>query len=132
MAYKTQIRVQLAIELITEGNSYSKTVSKLVQSENIAESTAKRYIKKAFEVIKDNFKEKTDNLLTLSINRLEYVYRKSLEKEDFANSLRALNQLNRLTGLYDKDSESNNDDLLKEIIENQKKLDSNMGLIQNE
>lgn len=93
-------RIAEIIKKITEGYSRSKLSEWIQEQWQLGEASASIYISMAYEVLGQNSDEVIENSKNIQLERLEDLLRKALESGDKASSLKALDMINRLHGLY--------------------------------
>jgi hypothetical protein len=93
-------RIAEVIKRVRKGWSRSKILEWAMEQWDIKRQTASDYIKMAYEVLGEAADEVIENSRNIQLERLEDLLRDALESGDKANSLRALDMINRLHGLY--------------------------------
>lgn len=93
-------RIAEIIKLITKGYSRSKLMDYIEDTWGVGNASASEYIKMAYEVLGEASDEVIENSRNIQLERLEDLLKDALEGNDRANSLKALDMINRLHGLY--------------------------------
>lgn len=95
-----KFRIAEVIKLITKGWSRTSILEHIQKLWDIKKSTANEYVKMAYEVLGEASDEVVENSRNIQLERLEDLLRNALESGDKASSLKALDMINRLHGLY--------------------------------
>lgn len=93
-------RIAEVIKLITKGWSRTSIIDHIQELWNIKKQTAAGYVKMAYEVLGEASDEVIENSRNIQLERLEDLLKAALESGDNASSLKALDMINRLHGLY--------------------------------
>ena len=93
-------RIAEIIKLITKGWSRTTIMDHIQELWDIKKSTASEYLKMAYEVLGEASDEVVENSRNIQLERLEDLLKAALESGDKASSLKALDMINRLHGLY--------------------------------
>lgn len=93
-------RIAEVIKLITKGWSRTSIIEHLQKLWDIKRATACEYVKMAYEVLGEASDEVVENSRNIQLERLEDLLKAALESGDKASSLKALDMINRLHGLY--------------------------------
>ena len=93
-------RIAEVIKLITKGWSRTSIIDYLQGLWDIKRATASEYVKMAYEVLGEASDEVVENSRNIQLERLEDLLKAALESGDKASSLKALDMINRLHGLY--------------------------------
>lgn len=93
-------RIAKLTELITQGYSRSKLKDYIMDTWEVGSESADGYIRMTYEVLGENSDEVIENSKNIQLERLEDLLRKALESDDKASSLKALDMINKLHGLY--------------------------------
>lgn len=93
-------RIAEVIKLITKGWSRTSIIDHIQELWDIKKATASNYVKMAYEVLGEASDEVVENSRNIQLERLEDLLKAALESGDKANSLKALDMINRLHGLY--------------------------------
>lgn len=95
-----KFRIAEVIKRIRKGWSRAKILEWIEDQWNVQKATASNYIKMAYEVLGEASDEVIENSRIIQLERLEDLLKDALEGNDRANSLKALDMINRLHGLY--------------------------------
>lgn len=95
-----KFRIAEVIKMITKGWSRTSIIEHIQKLWDIKKSTANEYVKMAYDVLGEASDEVVENSRNIQLERLEDLLRDALESGDKANSLKALDMINRLHGLY--------------------------------
>lgn len=95
-----KFRIAEIIKLITKGWSRTTIMDHIQELWDIKKSTASEYLKMAYEVLGEASDEVVENSRNIQLERLEDLLKAALESGDKASSLKALDMINRLHGLY--------------------------------
>ena len=93
-------RIGEVIKMITKGWSRTSIIEHIQELWDIKRQTASEYVKMAYEVLGEASDEVVENSRNIQLERLEDILKAALESGDQANSLKALDMINRLHGLY--------------------------------
>ena len=93
-------RIAEVIKLITKGWSRTNILQWVQDQWEVSRASASDYIKMAYEVLGEASDEVIENSRNIQLERLEDLLKQALESGDKANSLKALDMINRLHGLY--------------------------------
>ncbi len=93
-------RIAEVIKMITKGWSRTSIIEHIQELWDIKRATASEYVKMAYEVLGEASDEVVENSKNIQLERLEDILKAALESGDKANSLKALDMINRLHGLY--------------------------------
>lgn len=93
-------RIGEVIKMITKGWSRTSIIEHIQELWDIKRATASEYVKMAYEVLGEASDEVVENSRNIQLERLEDILKAALESGDKANSLKALDMINRLHGLY--------------------------------
>lgn len=107
MGYDPKLKEQATlniIEAIKEAllDGYTKnTVANLLSQElDFKSQYAHALTGKVFTMIVNDKEKREEHMKEKNIARLEHIYARAVDNNDFKNALSALEQLNKLTGLY--------------------------------
>lgn len=95
-----KFRIAEVIKMITKGWSRTSIIEHIQKLWDIKKSTANEYVKMAYDVLGEASDEVVENSRNIQLERLEDLLKDALESGDKANSLKALDMINRLHGLY--------------------------------
>lgn len=95
-----KFRIAEVIKLITKGYSRSKLKDWIEETWEVGDASADEYIRMAYAVLGEASDEVIENSRNIQLERLEDLLRGALESGDKASSLKALDMINRLHGLY--------------------------------
>lgn len=103
---RMMMAIRYTINTILDGGQYSVLISKLTEDEYglghcYSQSQAERIVRAARETIRKDVEEQLPNLRDDMISRLLDVYTECRNCGDRYASLKALDQLNKLCGLYE-------------------------------
>ncbi len=93
-------RIAKLTELITKGYSRSKLKDYIMDTWEVGSEMADEYIRMTYSVLGENSDEVIENSKNIQLERLEDLLRKALDSDDKTNSLKALDMINKLHGLY--------------------------------
>ena len=93
-------RIAEIIKLITKGWSRNALIEWIQKQWEVKKATASEYVKMAYEVLGEASDEVIENSRNIQLERLEDILKAALEGNDRASSLKALDMINRLHGLY--------------------------------
>lgn len=93
-------RIGEVVKLITKGWSRTAIIEHIQELWDIKRATASEYVKMAYEVLGEASDEVIENSRNIQLERLEDLLRKALDSDDKASSLKALDMINKLHGLY--------------------------------
>ena len=93
-------RIAKLTELITQGYSRSKLKDYIEETWEVGGAMADEYIRMTYAVLGENSDEVIENSKNIQLERLEDLLRKALESDDKTASLKALDMINKLHGLY--------------------------------
>lgn len=93
-------RIAEVIKLITKGWSRTNILQWVQDQWEVSRASASDYIKMAYEVLGEASDEVIENSRNIQLERLEDLLKQALESGDKASSLKALDMINRLHGLY--------------------------------
>ena len=95
-----KFRIAEVIKMITKGWSRTSIIEHIQKLWDIKKSTANEYVKMAYDVLGEASDEVVENSRNIQLERLEDLLKDALESGDKANSLKAVDMINRLHGLY--------------------------------
>ena len=95
-----KFRIAEVIKRIRKGWSRAKILEWIEDQWEVSKSSASNYIKMAYEVLGEASDEVIENSRIIQLERLEDLLKDALEGNDRASSLKALDMINRLHGLY--------------------------------
>lgn len=95
-----KFRIGEVVKLITKGWSRTSIIEHIQELWDIKRATASEYVKMAYEVLGEASDEVIENSRNIQLERLEDLLRKALDSDDKASSLKALDMINKLHGLY--------------------------------
>lgn len=95
-----KFRIGEVVKLITKGWSRTAIIEHIQELWDIKRATASEYVKMAYEVLGEASDEVIENSRNIQLERLEDLLRKALDSDDKASSLKALDMINKLHGLY--------------------------------
>ena len=98
---KTDIRIKLVADEILKGLSRGRIIEKFREPWELTEAMIDRYIGAAYRYIKENVKDDLENIKETNVNRLLEIYNDSYNSGDRASMFKALDMINRLSGLYE-------------------------------
>ena len=95
-----KFRLAEVIKRIRKGWSRAKLIEWVKEQWDLADSTASKYIKDAYDLLAENADEVIEKSKAIQIERLEDLLVDALKDKDRANSLKALDMLNKIYSLY--------------------------------
>lgn len=95
-----KFRIGEVVKKIRKGWSRSKIIEWATEQWDITKAAASNYVKMAYSVLGEAADEVIENSRNIQLERLEDLLKDALESGDKANSLKALDMINRLHGLY--------------------------------
>ncbi len=95
-----KFRIAEVIKKTRKGWSRAKILEWIEDQWDVSRATASNYIKMAYEVLGEASDEVIENSRVIQLERLEDLLKDALEGNDRASSLKALDMINRLHGLY--------------------------------
>jgi len=99
------------------GGYKKNTIAKLLCQElEMKYDQAQFLATKAWKDVMKTGKDRTDGMKERNIQRLEYLYAKCVDQNDFKNALGALDQLNKLTQLYKEKVEITTDEYMIDLL----------------
>lgn len=107
------LRDRAIIKLLTKGYSINESADILQERWSICHLTAIRYINKARKRLADEAEKEMDRMRAESVERLQAILVDAIENRDRKAALSALDQLNRVYGLYSDKKEISVKDLPK-------------------
>ena len=99
------------------GGYKKNTIAKLLCQElEMKYDQAQFLATKAWKDVMKTGKDRTDGMKERNIQRLEYLYARCVDQNDFKNALSALDQLNKLTQLYKEKVEITTDEYTLDLL----------------
>ena len=95
-----KFRIAEVVKRIRKGWSRSKILEWIEDQWEVSKATASNYIQMAYEVLGEAADEVIENSRIIQLERLEDLLKDALESGDKNSSLKALDMINRLHGLY--------------------------------
>lgn len=108
--------MEIAKDAIIAG--YKKnTIAKLMCQElEMKYDQAQAFAAKVWKQVMQTGKDRTEGMKEKNIQRLEFLYAKCVDQNDFKNALGALDQLNKLTQLYKEKVEITTDEYMIDLL----------------
>lgn len=96
------LRRQVVMKMLSKGLTKASCVQEIMSRWDVAEQTARNYIKDAMDYIAENYKEDTEHLKDVLMFKLESLAEDASLHNDRKSALKAYDQISKLAGLYDE------------------------------
>lgn len=96
----TKARLYLILTEIAKGTTPTKIVNKYTNEWGLDDSTVMMYHHQAIEMLKNHQEEYIKEIRDIEVDRLTNLYADCMAKGDTTTALKALDQLNKVTGVY--------------------------------
>ena len=90
------------MKMLSKGLTKASCVQEIMSRWDVAEQTARNYIKDAMDYIAENYKEDTEHLKDVLMFKLESLAEDASLHNDRKSALKAYDQISKLAGLYDE------------------------------
>lgn len=108
--------LEIAENAIIEGYSKNTIAKLLVEEAGFKYINAQALAAKAWKNVMATGKTRGEGLQEKNIQRLEHIYKRCMELNDFKNALSALDQLNKLTQLYKEKIQITTDEYVIDLL----------------
>lgn len=108
--------LEIAENAIIEGYSKNTIAKLLVDEAGFKYVNAQALAAKAWKNVMATGKNRGEGLQEKNIQRLEHIYKRCMELNDFKNALSALDQMNRLTQLYKEKIQITTDEYVIDLL----------------